>query len=309
MKDSHRKKSLLVILTLYPIFLVANIKMELAAKIKATTDKTQGIFTMVDTILMKGWKAAGMKFRFYRSITGANDFKQLHENWGTYQLFDIEATPGIWYEYKVEVLEKGGTPFFLTPLEPVKGFRPPSKSIAGAFNWTKPYQYKGNMYLDWDFSDENGNLILPDSATYLVKYETEAQESWFSTLGVPSTVKIQRVFETTQSRLVIKILPGMEKVTFCTMVAQQGGVSRFHCVVIDIRNLPKRKPGLAWSTPVKPKNDYPGLIPRGKLAEAYVAAKSVKNDSFKAKQKEWCWRNRMARARMPQKQRIFRRVS
>jgi len=240
--------------------------MELASKIKATTDKTQGIFTRVDTILMKGWKKAGMKFRFYRSITGANDFKRLHENWRTYQLFDVEATPGIWYEYKVEVLEKGAKKsYFLTPLEPVKGFRPPNKSIAAQFHWAKPYKYKGDIYLDWDFSDENGVLVLPDSAVYHVKYDTEAQNNWFSTIRSPSSLKINREFETTQSRLVIKVLPKMDQIMICIKIITPTGVSRFFCTEIKVSEIETRKAsGVAYN----PLNRIPRpehYVPDGSL--------------------------------------------
>ena len=308
MKDFNRKRSLLAILILYPILLVANIKMELTAKIKATTDKTQGILTMVDTILMKGWKAAGMKFRFYRSITGANDFKPLHDEFGTFQVFDIEATPGIWYEYKVEVLEKGGTPFFLRPLEPVKGFRPPSKSIATQFNWVKPYQYKGNIYLDWDFSDEKGHLILPDSATYHIKYDTEAVQSWFSTLGLSSAAEIHRELETTQSRLRIKILPGMKKILFCARMAQNGGISRFYCIEFDLAELPEKKPGLAGVSPAKPNLGAPNTPSKGRFASVFGAAKSLKYDAYRAKKGNRLLHTTMRHARNPQRQKYIRKV-
>lgn len=305
MKDSHRKRSLLVILILYPIFLVANIKMEIAAKIKATTDKTQGIFTMVDTILMKGWKAAGMKFRFHRSITGANDFKQLHENWGPYQLFDVEATPGIWYEYKVEVLEKGAKKsYFLTPLEPVKGFRPPSKPIAAQFHWTKPHTYKGHIYLDWNFLDENGNLILPDSATYHVKYDTEAEQNWMYSMGTPSNVKIHKELETSQSRLIIKILPGMKTIFFCGRVAQKNGISRFHCVEILLADLEEKEPGLARLTPKKSRSNYPGR----QWAIARNTPPSQKCNTYQAKTWNQVLNRKMGQARIPRKQRLIRYV-
>jgi|GEM_PF-1586001 len=307
MKGFNLKRSLLIILALYPSFLVANIKMELAAKIKATTDKTQGIFTMVDTILMKRWKAAGMKFRFYRSITGANDFKRLHENWRTYQLFDVEATPGIWYEYKVEVLEKGAKkPYFLTPLEPVKGFRPPSTSIAAQFHWAKPFKYKGHIYLDWNFSDENGNLILPDSATYHVKYDTEAEQDWIYSMGTPSKVKIHKELETSQSRLIIKILPGMKTILFCGRVAQKGGISRFHCMEIVPSTLEEKKPGLAGLTPRKPKYHQLDSLLSGQLAMGTL--QSRRYNTYQVEKESRGLNPRMGQARVPRKQRLVSNV-
>lgn len=278
--------------------------MELTAKIKATTDKTQGILTMVDTILMKGWKAAGMKFKFYRSITGANDFKPLDDDFGTFQVFDIEATPGIWYEYKVEVLEKGGTPFFLTSLEPVKGFRPPSKSLATQFNWTKPYKYKGNIYLDWNFSDENGNLILPDSAIYHIKYDTEVEQNWMSSMGTPSNVKIHKELETSQSRLIIKILPGMKTILFCGRVAQKKGIGRFHCVEIQLAGLEEKKPGLAGVIPKKPMYNYPVR----QWAIARNTPPSQRYNAYQVKKWSQVLNPKMGQARIPRKQRWVRNV-
>ena len=89
MKDKPIR-SVLLFLLLYPIVLGANIREELGAIVKATTNKGEGILAKVDTVLMRNWKAAGMKFRFHRSIMGANNYKVLNEKWGTYEIFDVE---------------------------------------------------------------------------------------------------------------------------------------------------------------------------------------------------------------------------
>jgi len=93
---------------------------------RASINNRDGILIRVDTIQVSNWKAQGMKFRFHRSLMGVNDYELLDEKWGSYQLFDINATPGIWYEYGIEVQENDGAPLFLSPDDPILGYRPPA---------------------------------------------------------------------------------------------------------------------------------------------------------------------------------------
>lgn len=242
MKDKPIR-SVLLFLLLYPILLEANIKLELEAVVKATTNKGEGILAKVDTVFMRKWKAAGMKFRFHRSIKGANDYKILDENWGTYKIFDV-ATPGIWYEYKVEVREKGNAPFFLRSRDPVVGYRPPSngKAIAAEFSVANPFQYRGYIYIDFDFKGADGQLVLPDSAVYHIKYDTLADKAWFFDLGNGPNQIVHVEVETTQSRIKIKKLSGMQSLAICVRMIQQKGITRFFCTTLDLRKLPHKRP-------------------------------------------------------------------
>lgn len=245
MKDKPIR-SVLLFLLLYPIVLGATIREELGAIVKATTNKGEGILAKVDTVLMRNWKAAGMKFRFHRSIKGANDYKVLNEKWGTYKIFDI-ATPGIWYEYKVEVVEKSGDTFFLTPMEPIVGYRPPSKgknskAMAAECRIADPFQYRGHVYIDFEFKGENGRLVLPDSAVYHIKYDTQEDKGWMFDLGNGSLQAVHVEVETTQSRIKIKKRPGMKFLNICVRMIQEGGITRFFCTTLDLRKLPNKRP-------------------------------------------------------------------
>ncbi len=255
MKDWKPIKSVLLFLLLYPMVLGANIREELGAIIKATTNKGEGILAKVDTVFTKKWKSNGLKFRWHRSIKGANDYKLLDEKWGTYHVFDIAATPGIWYEYKVEVKGKGSTVFFLSPRAPVIGYRPPSTSepLGAAFKMAKPFQFKGEIYIDFDFKDGNGDLVLPDSAVYHIQYETEEEKAWMFNLGNGSVKPVYRAVETTQSRMRIRKLPGMKTINFCVRMIRGGQLSRFFCTNLDVRKLPHRNPkDIALLRPIHP---------------------------------------------------------
>ncbi len=309
MKDWKPIKSVLLFLLLYPIVLGANIREELGAIIKATTNKGEGILAKVDTVFTKKWKSKGMKFRWHRSIKGANDYKLLDEKWGTYHVFDIAATPGIWYEYKVEVKGKGSTAFFLSPAAPVIGYRPPSttKAIAAIFNMAEPYQYRGDIYIDFDFRDGNGGFVLPDSAVYHIQYDTEVDRSWVFDLGDGSSKPVFVELETTQSRIKIKKLPGMKKMDICIRMISDGGVSRFFCKTLDLRKLPNKRPkdiallGPTHPTLEKETSEKVFQLPYG----------NHKSDPFKEGKrlaKLVPFSDHVTRRRS-QKQRIIRRVS
>jgi len=307
MKDKPIR-SVLLFLLLYPIVLSATIREELGAIVKATTNKGEGILAKVDTVLMRNWKAAGMKFRFHRSIKGADDYKVLNEKWGTYKIFDV-ATPGIWYEYKVEVVEKSGDTFFLTPMEPIVGYRPPSKgkgkAMAAEYRIADPFQYRGHVYIDFEFKGENGRLVLPDSAVYHIKYDTHEDKGWMFDLGNGSLHAVHVEVETTQSRIKIKKRLGMEFMNICVRMIQDGGITRFFCTTLDLRKLPNKRP-----KDIALRNYSPG-----KDSEAGVGRRS----STLPMQKEDPFRySKMAKVvpfsaalirRRSQKQRIMRRVS
>lgn len=113
MKDWKLIKFVLLFLLFYLIVLGVNIREELGVIIKVIINKGEGILVKVDMVFIKKWKFKGMKFRWYWSIKGVNDYKLFDEKWGIYYVFDIVVIFGIWYEYKVEVKGKGSMVFFL----------------------------------------------------------------------------------------------------------------------------------------------------------------------------------------------------
>ncbi|MBX2871785.1 MAG: hypothetical protein KTR30_06795 [Saprospiraceae bacterium] len=309
MKDWKPIKSVLLFLLLYPIVLGANIREELGAIIKATTNKGEGILAKVDTVFTKKWKSKGLKFRWHRSIKGANDYKLLDEKWGTFHVFDIAATPGIWYEYKVEVKGKGSAIFFLSSTSPVVGYRPPSsgKAIAAAFKMAAPYQYKGEIYIDFDFKDENGGWVLPDSAVYHIQYDAELDKGWVFDLGNGSIKTQYGELETTQSRIKIKKLAGLKKMEICIRMIQNGRLSRFFCTSLDLRKLPNKRPtDMALLGPAQP------ILEQGTSGKTLSLPKrNHKNDPFKEERRlaKLVPFSKAAIRRQSQKQRLFRRVS
>lgn len=236
--------SVLLFLFLNTILLKAHAESAKEAIVEATTNKGEGILVEVDTVFVKKWQALGMRFRFYRSIKGVNDYMILDEKWGTYQKFDVTATPGIWYEYKVEVLEKGGARFFLKVKGPVEGFRPPSSSkvISTDLIMAKPYQYRGEIYIDFYFKGENGGWILPNGAVYNVKYKTQEKKAWMFDLGKGPLHPVFGEIETRGSRFKFKKRPGMESIEICIRMIQKGRLSPFFCTTVDLDQLPHKWP-------------------------------------------------------------------
>ncbi len=280
MECFNLKRFTILIFVLYHTVLTASAK-KMEARIKATIDKSEGIFTRVDTIFQPAWKTIGLEFKIFRRIFGTKEYKPLEKEWGTYHVFDVSATPGIWYEYIIKVREnKKSEPYFLNQNNPVKGFRPPSKTIAATCNFVESFEYKDNIYIDFDFFDALGNMILPDHATYHIQYDTEQEKNWFLPLGKSTLEKVHHELETTQSRLLIKKVAGMKKIRICVRVIQNGGISRLFCHEVNLAKLPKKKPN--FSPPSRIESMFKYLYPKGQrsIARAIASTKSLKYNSY-----------------------------
>lgn len=310
MKDWKPIKSVLLFLLLYPIVLGANIREELGAIIKATTNKGDGILAKVDTVFTKKWKSKGLKFRWHRSIKGANDYQLLDEKWGTFHVFDITATPGIWYEYRVEVKGKGRKNPFLYPTAPVVGYRPPSsgKTIDASMKMSKPYQYRGEIYIDFDFIGEDGEVVPPDSTVYHIKYDGQREAAWMFDLGNGSFQPVFGEFETTLPRIRIKKLPGMQQMNICIRIIQQQGLSHFICRTLDLRRLPNKRPPKAVAS-LEEKSPAFKMGTSGKLI--ILPNGNRKSDPYKGERRlaKLVPFSDAVNRRRSQKQRIIRRVS
>lgn len=310
MKDWKPIKSVLLFLLLYPIVLGANIREELGAIIKATTNKGEGILAKVDTVFTKKWKSKGLKFRWHRSIKGANDYKLLDEKWGTYHVFDITATPGVWYEYKVEVKGKESTIIFLDTTAPVVGYRPPSsgKAIDASMKMSKPYQYRGEIYIDFDIIGEDGEVVPPDSTVYHIKYDGQREAGWMFDLGKGSLQQVSGELETTLPRIRIKKLPGMQQMHICIRIIQDKGLSRFICRTLDLRKLPNKRPLKAVAS-LEQKSPVLKTGTSGKLI--MLPNRNRKSDPYRDERRlaKLVPFSEAATRRQSQKQRIIRRVS
>lgn len=242
MKDWKPICSLLLCLILQSQLLVGHVSMDLEARIIATTDNKEGIYAEVDTLLMKKWKEGNLKYRFYRRLKGAKEFDLIGEGWGTYHVFDVTA-PGLWYEYKVEVLENGVDSFFLSTTEPVWGYRPPSGTMKLQFEIVDFYKYQDTLYIDFDFLREDGTLIFSDSALYHIQYQMEKQKVWYESLGINETEEVKQSIDRKNSRIHLAIPPGMQDIKFYFLMHQKGKTSKFFNWKFDIRNVPIKKPG------------------------------------------------------------------
>lgn len=305
MKDKPIR-SVLLFLLLYPIVLGANIREELGAIVKATTNKGEGILAKVDTVLMRNWKAAGMKFRFHRSIMGANNYKVLNEKWGTYEIFDV-ATPGTWYEYKVEVIAKEGDTFFLIPTTPVVGYRPPAGTFPTYFDMERLSQDENYLYINTHFKDANGNSVFSDDA--IIHIRVKEGLPWYESQGV--TQKYQDIESKTRNpNLRIKKQAGAAEVEASFMLEKNDSISNFHHRKIDLRTVPFRKPKIKVRPKIK-KGPVVKNRTKGGVAPLFVMSNYSK---FKTPTElpldrfaiPFCFD---AIRRQSQKQRIIRRVS
>ncbi|MCB0596796.1 MAG: peptidoglycan-binding protein [Lewinellaceae bacterium] len=120
----------------------------------ASDNNPAGIRVELDSILAPSFECRNMEFRFSASIEGANDYVYIGGWRKTRNVFDIDAVPGVWYEYRVEYRVWARKEAYLQMLKPLRGYRPPGKSITDEPRIFDMYKQNGEYKIWWEFPVE-----------------------------------------------------------------------------------------------------------------------------------------------------------
>lgn len=217
----------------------------------ASDNNPAGIRVELDSIIAPSFECRNMEFRFSASVEGANDYFYIGGWRKTRNVFDIDAVPGVWYEYRVEYRVWARKEAYLQMLKPLRGYRPPGKPIADEPRIFDMYRHDGQFKVWWDFPAA-GNLKLKgarNAPVFQIQITTDPNLKWSDQHGFDDNHKDK--FEN-------HFLPGStytippscngKKIRVSIRVNLPNGHTRFFLKEFDLSRIPQRSPAQVYNT-------------------------------------------------------------
>ncbi|HMQ91029.1 MAG TPA: peptidoglycan-binding domain-containing protein [Flavilitoribacter sp.] len=204
--------------------------------LKASKTNPEGIFVRVDSISLDKTDLKRLKFKFYRREEGnGKSYESLQNEFNpSWNFFDNTATPGIWYEYEVEVIRMEQREILLTK-EVVKGYRPPKKKMASETPVVSdPFRVGDHIVVRWSFPGSGLANKLGKTA-YKIQYTDDPLLEYSTSEGFG--LKKKQVFREEfkeDAELIIPFKPGMKLIRLCIKMFSPNGETKFFYKLIRI---------------------------------------------------------------------------